>query len=983
MAASVVEASDSLAESILTATQYVYPGLLLLILMLFGALYSIYTARNQGDVIVPTVTGPGGRPLPVTKKRAAGDSSQDSNERFSPATRRTFQWMYTAVTFTFVGQGAAIAARALLERTTHGNNAWWCGEAKTVYTLGSAFLYLYVFITLFENKHQPGPVFILTWIVALCMEIIIFTCDAIILSQPHKVMVHLTPVKYVTVNALNQWDIIDLGLSCIRVSLIAGSMVLWIASAFMGKRAEREKCKREQEYHSEADENTPLLNPDLSSYRTNGRASPGINGSCDGTTKSGSSYAMVDDEAGFYRPEKLPQMTWIEYIRGYSVFFPYMWPAKKVRLQIVVVLCFVLLVLQRWVNIMVPYQIGLVTNELTDNHESDPDGSGIQMPWASLALLIVYKLLQGPSGLLGSWRSMLWIPVSQHAYRALTTSAFEHVHSLSLDFHLGKRTGEVLSALNKGASVNSFLEQVTFQVFPMIIDLFVAISYFYFRFDAVYAVIVCIVTFYYLLLTIRLASKTANQRRAMSNADREEEAVKNDSIISYETVKYFNAEDYEFRRYRNAIKNFQKAEAQVTWSISSMNMYQSLVFMTGMLAAVLVGAYQVTQKQREVGDFVALITYLGQLQGPLNFFGTFYRTVQQAMISGERLLELFKQRPSVVDRPGVPALTSCNGHVEFSKVKFAYDQRKPALRNLTFECRPGTTTALVGESGGGKSTLFRLLYRYFNCQAGNIRVDGHNVKDVTIDSVRRFIGVVPQDTILFNETLMYNLRYANQNATDEEVMAACQAASIHDKIMSFPDKYYTKVGERGLRLSGGEKQRVAIARTLLKNPKIIMLDEATSALDTHTEQQIQSRLANIGRGRTMLIIAHRLSTITHADQILVLNQGTIVEKGTHEELLELNGKYASMWNRQAKAEKAAEDARAAYRKAEKLMRKANIPSSSAGEHGCSQSQTGLDESSSSSDESTTTPAGRLSSQHEPPATPEGRIPSHPTSSPPA
>ncbi|GAW24539.1 hypothetical protein ANO14919_141260 [Xylariales sp. No.14919] len=978
MAAFVVESNDSLAKSILTATQYLYPGLLLLILLLFGVIYSIYTARNKGDVIVPTVTGPGGRPLPVTKKRPVDNNSEEPDGRFSPAIRALFQWLYTAVTLTFIGQGAAIATRALLQRNPEGDRAWWCGESKTVYTLGSAFLYLYVFITLFEHKRQPGPVFILMWFIALCMEIIIFTCDAIILSQPHEVMVHLGPTKYVTVDVMNQWDIIDLSLSCTRLCMVAGSVIVWITLTLVDRRAEREKCKREQEYHSEADENTPLLDPALTGYHTNGHVSSGMNGSCDPNANNDSSFALVDEDAGFYRPEKLPQTTWLEYLRGYSVFFPYMWPTNKLRLQIVVVLCFVLLVLQRWVNIMVPYQIGLVTNELTENRESDSNGRVVpQMPWASLGLLILYKLLQGPSGLLGSWRSMLWIPVSQHAYRALTTSAFEHVHSLSLDFHLGKRTGEVLSALNKGASVNSFLEQVTFQVFPMIVDLFVAISYFYFRFDAVYAVIVCIVTFYYLLLTIRLASKTADQRRAMSNADREEEAVKNDSIISYETVKYFNAEEFEFKRYRDAIKNFQKAEAQVTWSISSMNMYQSLVFMTGMLAAVMFGAYQVTQRQREVGDFVALITYLGQLQGPLNFFGTFYRTVQQAMISGERLLELFKQRPTVVDRPGVPPMISCNGHVEFSKVKFAYDRRKPALRNLTFECRPGTTTALVGESGGGKSTMFRLLYRYFNCQAGNIRIDGQNVKDVTIDSIRRFIGVVPQDTILFNDTLMYNLKYANQNASDEEVIAACQAASIHDKIMSFPDGYYTKVGERGLRLSGGEKQRVAIARTLLKNPKIIMLDEATSALDTHTEQQIQSRLANIGRGRTMLIIAHRLSTITHADQILVLSQGTIVEKGTHEELLELNGKYASMWNRQAKAEKAAEDARAAFRKAEKLMRKANIPSAG-GERNCDQGQNGLDESSSSSDESTT-PGGRLTVQHEPTPSPDSHIPCHPTS----
>ncbi|GAP89335.1 putative heavy metal tolerance protein [Rosellinia necatrix] len=981
MAVFVVGSNGSMVQDVLSATQYLYSGLLLLILLLFGAIYSIYTANIRGDVVVPTVTGPGGRPLPATKKRRI-DKSQESEGRFSPAIRALFQCLYTAVTLTFVSQGAVIATRALIEKNADGDRTWWCGEAKAVYTLGSAFLYLYVFITLFEQKQQPGPVFFLMWFVAMCMEIIIFACDSIILSQPHKVMVHMGPTKYVTIDVMNKWEAIDLCLSGTRVCMITGSVIVWVALSCLERRAEREKCKREQEYNSEADENTPLLTTDSDSYHSNSHGTPGITRQPDDTANLEASFAMVDEDAGFYRPEKLPPTSWIEYIRGYSVFFPYMWPSKKPNLQIVVLLCFVLLALQRWVNIMVPYQIGLVTNELTDRKPGSGGENTVQMPWASLGLLILYKLLQGPSGLLGSWRSMLWIPVSQNAYRALTTSAFEHVHSLSLDFHLGKRTGEVLSALNKGASVNSFMEQVTFQVFPMIVDLFVAITYFYIRFDALYAVIVCIVTFYYLLLTIRLASKTANQRRAMSNADREEEAVKNDSIISYETVKYFNAEDFEFQRYRTAIKNFQTAEAKVTWSISSMNMYQSLVFMTGMLAAVMFGAYQVTQRQREVGDFVALITYLGQLQGPLNFFGTFYRTVQQAMISGERLLELFKQRPTVVDRPGVQSLTSCNGHVEFSKVKFAYDQRKPALRNLTFECRPGTTTALVGESGGGKSTLFRLLYRYFNCQAGNIRVDGHNVKDVTIDSIRRFIGVVPQDTILFNETLMYNLRYANQNASDEDIIQACQAASIHDKIMSFPDGYQTKVGERGLRLSGGEKQRVAIARTLLKNPKIIMLDEATSALDSHTEQQIQSRLASIGRGRTMLIIAHRLSTITHADQILVLNQGTIVEKGTHEELLELNGKYASMWNRQAKAERAAEDARAAFRKAEKLMRKANI--ASPGEHGRGQgqdqgqSQNGLDESSSSSDESTA-PGLRPPAQHDPATSPEGRLLDHPVS----
>lgn len=705
-------------------------------------------------------------------------------------------------------------------------------------------------VTLFDWASSPSLVHIVLWCIAFVGDLLILVSDIIILTGPHNVMTNLEGSEFVVLNGTNTWDNADLALAGLRLGLLAGMITLYCALAWLQRQAERRR--QEDLYSSDVDENTPLINGRPNGYHSNGHARNAAASSTNGTIE-GASAQTVDEEATFYRPEKLPHTTWFEYLQGYSVFFPYMWPSKQFRLQIIVVVCFILLVLQRVVNLAVPYQIAKVTNDLSGDLLKP--GEQLKMPWRSLGLLILFKLLQGPSGLLGSFRSLIWIPVSQHSYRALTTSAFEHVHSLSLDFHLGKRTGEVLSALNKGSSVNSFLEQVTFQVFPMLIDLFLAISYFFYMFDSVYAVFVCIITFYYLFLTIRMAQSTADQRRLMSNADREEEAVKNDSIISYETVKYFNAEEFEFKRYGDAIKNFQVAEAKVTWSVSTMNICQSLVFMTGMLIVMMLGAYQVSIGQRKVGEFVALMTFLNQLQGPLNFFGTFYRTVQQSMISGERLLELFKQRPTVVDRPDAKPVTKCDGHIEFSKVQFSYDVRREALRDLTFTCQPGTTTALVGESGGGKSTLFRLLYRYFNITNGAIKIDGQDIKDVTIDSVRRHIGVVPQDTILFNDTLMYNLRYANQNATEEDIIAACQAASIHERIMSFPDGYYTKVGERGLRLSGGEKQRVAIARTLLKNPKIIMLDEATSALDTQTEQEIQSRLAKIGQGRTLLIIA--------------------------------------------------------------------------------------------------------------------------------
>lgn len=391
-------------------------------------------------------------------------------------------------------------------------------------------------------------------------------------------------------------------------------------------------------------------------------------------------------------------------------------------------------------------------------------------------------------------------------------------------------------------------------------------------------------------------------------------------MMSYETVKYFNAEVYEFDRYRNAVKDYQKAEYKVLISLNIMNVSQNLVFTLGLMVTCFIAAYQVTTGQKKVGQFVTLLIFMAQLQGPLNFFGTFYRSIQSAMINSERMLELFKEKPTVVDEPDAQPLPSCQGEIRFNDVQFAYDPRKPALHGTSFCCAPGTTTALVGESGGGKSTVFRLLFRFYNITGGSIQVDGHDVKSITIDSLRKHIGVVPQDTVLFNESLMYNLKYANPSATDEDVYAACRAASIHEKILGFPDGYNARVGERGLKLSGGEKQRVAIARTIIKDPRIILLDEATAALDSETEQHIQEALEKLSQGRTTLVIAHRLSTITTADQILVLHSGQVVEYGTHEELLALKGRYASMWRKQIRAQRAAEEAKLLSDRAEKLRK---------------------------------------------------------------
>lgn len=720
-----------------------------------------------------------------------------------------------------------------------------------IYVCGSAFVFSVLLISLVDTTPSPSIVHQITWGVSIVFELILLTGTFALYTFPNQAVNSLKKEKgKKTREGATDWQVIELIIDTARVLILLFSFTFYIIFSL-------ERRYKRPSSQGTLCEDAPLLvnghaneNDHVNSNgaTTNGSISRMQNGVANGSPPGPSSEE--DENPAFYKPKSIPSRTWWEYLKGYSLFFPYLWPSRSRRLQLVVLACFGLVVLQRVVNIAVPIQLGRLTDEL-----SKSEGKSSAMPWVSISVLIALKFLQGSSGILGAIRSVLWIPISQYSYQALTTASFEHVHSLSLDFHLGKRTGEVLSALSKGNSINTFLEQITFQVLPMLVDLGVAIVYFGIYFDAYYALVVAIITFCYLYLTVRMARWRSDQRRQMTNLSREEDAVKNDSLTSYETVKYFNAEDYEFSRYRKAVVAFQAMEYKVTISLNVLNISQNMVFMTGLLITSFISAHQVTTGVRTAGDFVLLLSYMAQLQQPLNFFGSFYRSMQSALISGERLLELFKEQPTVLDQHHAEPLRGCEGHLRFEHVKFSYDERKPALEDLTFECLPGTTTAFVGESGGGKSTVFRLLYRFYNPQQGSIQVDGSDVRDLTIDSVRRHIGVVPQDTVLFNETLMYNLKYANQDATDEQVYDACRAASIHDKIMGFPDKYATKVGERGLRLSGGEKQRVAIARTIIKNPRIIMLDEATAALDSDTEQNIQEALKTLSEGRTMLVIA--------------------------------------------------------------------------------------------------------------------------------
>ncbi|KAI0469645.1 P-loop containing nucleoside triphosphate hydrolase protein, partial [Xylariaceae sp. FL0804] len=609
-------------------------------------------------------------------------------------------------------------------------------------------------------------------------------------------------------------------------------------------------------------------------------------------------YAMRRSREGssmeHHRKPRDPQRSgWFDYIAGFRVLFPYLWPARSPVHQAIVVLCLIILVCQRIVNILVPYQLGVLVDAL---------GYG-RIPYKEIVLYLVYRGLQGSQGALGAARSVLWIPVSQSLYRRLSCAAFEHVLGLSMDFHLSKRIGEVTSALSRGSAMNTFLENFLFQVFPMVFDIFVAAVYFFARYDAFYTLIILAIMWSYIFLTMYMAKYRGRQRRDMTTKSRDMDATKTDAIMAYETVQHNCAVPAESARFKEHVTVYQKAERLVLWSLNLLNLTQSSVFTIGTALIVAVSAYKISIGQQSVAGFVTIITYFAQLQAPLNFFGTYYTMLQNNLIEAERMLELYNETSGIVEKPDAVELPPPQGEVKFSDVEFSYQGKEPATDGISFTVSPGTKTALVGESGSGKSTCLRLLFRFYDVKSGSISVDGHDIRDLKLDSLRKHIGVVPQDTVLFNATIMYNLLYANPRATEDEVYEACKAANIHDRILAFPDQYSTKVGERGLKLSGGERQRIAIARAILKDARILLLDEATASLDSHTEKLIQGALERVTSGRTTITIAHRLSTITNSDQIVVLHKGKVVERGTHSELLSLRGSYYAMWQKQTTTEK--------------------------------------------------------------------------------
>ncbi|KAM6945579.1 LOW QUALITY PROTEIN: ATP-binding cassette sub-family B member 6 [Aplochiton taeniatus] len=613
------------------------------------------------------------------------------------------------------------------------------------------------------------------------------------------------------------------------------------------------------------------------------------------------------------------QSTWKGFSQKVRLLLPYMWPKGNVLLQLLVLLCLGLLAVERVINVFVPIFYKNIVNDLT-NHSS----------WKSLAttvcLYVLLKFFQGggagSSGFVSNLRSFLWIRVQQYTNRVMQVRLFAHLHSLSLRWHLGRKTGEVLRSIDRGtSSINNLLSYIVFSIFPTIADIVISIIYFITYFNAWFGLIVFVCMFLYLTLTIIITEWRTKYRRDLNQQDNQAKAKAVDSLLNFETVKYYNAESHEVNSFEQAILKYQASEWMTQASLALLNQSQNLIIGSGLLAGSLLCAYFVSEGKFQVGDFVLFGSYIIQLYTPLNWFGTYYRMIQTSFIDMESMFKLFDEDEEVKDDVNAGNLLYKLGKVEFENVYFSYAEGKEILKDVSFTVNPGQTVALVGQSGAGKSTVMRLLFRFYDVQGGCIRIDGQDISKVKQVSLRAHIGVVPQDTVLFNTNIRDNIRYGRISASDDEVEEAAIAADIHDKILTFPEGYNTQVGERGLKLSGGEKQRVAIARTILKAPEIILLDEATSALDTQTERNIQASLAKVCTNRTTIVVAHRLSTIIGADQILVVNDGHIAERGRHEELLAKGGLYSAMWLRQQQAmdSDSTSDSEAKDRKSEKLQ----------------------------------------------------------------
>ncbi|WP_019223844.1 ABCB family ABC transporter ATP-binding protein/permease [Bartonella rattaustraliani] len=586
----------------------------------------------------------------------------------------------------------------------------------------------------------------------------------------------------------------------------------------------------------------------------------------------------------------------------------YMWPAERHDLKMRVIWAIFYLVLAKFVLILVPYFFKYAIDALDVSFKFSQGGSsGYVIP---IMLVLAYNVARIVQAALNQLRDSLFATVGQHAIRQLAHKTFVHIHGLSLRFHLEKRTGGLSRVIERGTKgIEAIVRFSILNTLPTVLEFILTALVFCINYGGHYVLIVVITVGLYTWFTIKASDWRIRIRQEMNTADTEANTRAVDSLLNFETVKYFCNEDLEARRFDSSMANYEKAATKIWTSLSWLNFGQALIFGLGMTILMLMSAYEISHGTQTLGDFVFINALLIQLSIPLNFIGSIYRDVRQGLTDIEAMFDLLDAKQEIIDKPDAKPLVVKRGTIRFNQVKFSYDSDRQILKEIDFEVPGGKTVAIVGPSGAGKSTISRLLFRFYDVNAGSITIDGQDIRDITQESLREAIGMVPQDTVLFNDTIAYNICYGRPSATDEEMRKAAEMAQISKFIEILPEGFQSMVGERGLKLSGGEKQRVAIARTLLKAPPLLILDEATAALDTATEQEIQQALDIVSRGRTTLIIAHRLSTVINADEILVLKNGRIIENGTHAELLRKKGLYASMWNKQLEASQVEEKLR--------------------------------------------------------------------------
>jgi len=581
------------------------------------------------------------------------------------------------------------------------------------------------------------------------------------------------------------------------------------------------------------------------------------------------------------------------YLKTFNLLFPFLWPNKRSDLRKRVSLALICLILAKVASVYTPLILGRSVDSLTEL------SSGINLLMLiPIALIISYGVARIASLTFEGMRDALFSKVSQHAIREVSLTIFKHLHSLSLQFHLNRQTGALSKFIDRGTKgIDFLLRYVIFNVVPTFIEIILVTIILLNLYGYFYALITIITITIYVILTFIITQWRVQFRRDMNSADNSVSTKMIDSLLNFETVKYFNNENHEFNRLDVSLKKYELAANKSRHSLSLLNIAQIIVIMSGITIMLVMTAFGIRSNDISIGGFVVINAYMLQLYQPLNFLGSVYREIQQSLVDMENMFNLLDEKSKVKDSLKQLKINS-KTEIKFSNISFGYDERRTVIKDISFEVPNGKKVAIVGPTGAGKSTISRLLFRFYDPTNGSIYINDENINSISQHSLRKIIGVVPQDTVLFNDTIHYNISYGDPKASEDDIINAAKNADIHNFVISLPDGYETIVGERGLKLSGGEKQRVAIARTFLKNPKILFFDEATSALDSTTEKEIQKNLENISKNKTTLIIAHRLSTAAYADNIIVLDKGSIIEQGSHNYLLDLKGKYFEMWEKQ-------------------------------------------------------------------------------------